>query len=72
MIVNGREARILSQLTKSTRFRNHTTSGGTYRLQYYEVRLQAPGGMSKEVATGQDQLQAEFPALERNRAGRCR
>lgn len=37
MIVNGREARILSQLTKSTRFRNHTTSGGTYSTTRYDL-----------------------------------
>lgn len=40
MIVDGREARILSQLTKSTRFRNHTTSGGTYSTTRYDSRLQ--------------------------------
>lgn len=37
MIVDGREARILSQLTKSTRFRNHTTSGGTYSTTRYDL-----------------------------------
>lgn len=40
MIVDGREARILSQLTKSTRFRNHTTSRGTYSTTRYDSRLQ--------------------------------